>query len=87
MIPPARCADLIPKGWSDGVPAAAVPDNAPVVMGAPLTPQIVAAIIAPWASAYVEQDSQIDKANGRTADTISIVRECEAQANAARPGK
>jgi hypothetical protein len=85
MIPPARCADLVPKSWTEGVPAAPVPTNAPVTLGVPLTLQIVAAIIAPWANAYVAQDGQLDKANGRATDAISIVRECEAQANAARP--
>lgn len=37
-----------------------------------------------WAGAYVAQDGQIAKANGRTADTIYIVGQCEDMANAAR---
>jgi hypothetical protein len=39
-----------------------------------------------WAGAYTAMSGQLDKANGRTSDTISIVRECEKQVNAARAG-
>lgn len=82
--PPARCADLIPVGWKDGVEAAPVPDTTAPAAMSPLDAAIMEA--KQWAGAYVAQDGQLDKANGRTADTISIVRTCEAQANAARPG-
>jgi len=54
------------------------------MLGKPLTPAMAAAIIGPWAGAYVGMSGQLDKANGRTADTISIVGVCESQANAAR---
>ena len=86
--PPARCASLIPATWSEGVEAAPVPQNDPRVggwIGQALTDAMVAAIVAPWASAYVEQDGQLAKANGRTADTVAIVRQCEEMVNSARP--
>jgi hypothetical protein len=88
MIPPARCVDLTPKGWHDGVEAAPVPSNTDVTawLGQPLTKAMVAAIIAPWASGYVAMSGQLEKANGRTADTMDITRECERQVNDARPG-
>jgi hypothetical protein len=54
-------------------------------IGLPLTESMVAAIVAPWAQAYVGSDGQVDKANGRTADTISIIVECERLQNEARP--
>jgi len=85
--PPAMCANLIPKGWRDGVKGPGVPGNADVsdAMGKPLTPPVAARIAAPWANAYVGASNAIDKANGRTTDTIDIIAECERQANAARP--
>lgn len=87
MTPPARCADLIPTDWQQPVDAAPVPTNAPDAewLGKPLTAAVEAALIAPWANGYVAQDGALAKANGRTADTISIFKACEAQVNAARP--
>ena len=88
MTPPARCADLVPTTWAQGVPATPVPDTAAPegVTG------VAAAIVAvkAWAAAYLGMSGQLEKANGRTADAIGIVRQCEAQTNAARsatPGK
>lgn len=85
--PPARCSSLIPDGWSEGVEATPVPDNAPALaqlIGRPLTAEAAAQIIAPWASAYLMMGSQLQKANGRTADTVQIVQRCEEMVNAAR---
>lgn len=88
MIPPARCADLVPKDWSQGVEAAPIPNNTDTSewVGKPLTNAIIAAIIAPWANGYVAMSGQLEKANGRTADAMSIQRQCEQQVNAARGG-
>lgn len=83
--PPADCASLVPAGWHDGVEAAPVPENAPVQLGQPLTAATVAAIIGPWASAYVVMSGMLEKANGRTADAIDIVKRCETLVNKARP--
>lgn len=85
--PPARCADLVPTSWAEGVPGAPVPSNEPRIaewLGKPLTAAMVAAIIAPWAGAYVTSEGQISKANGRTVDTVGIVKRCEEMVNAAR---
>lgn len=64
-----------------------MPQNADLAdhLGKPLTLLSSAAIIGPWATGYLLQDAQLKKANGRTADTIAIIEECERQANAARP--
>ena len=53
-------------------------------IGKPLTDAMAAAIVAPWASWGVAQTGQLDKANGRTADTVWIIQQCEARVNAAR---
>lgn len=74
--PPARCASLIPDSWSEGVEAAPVPDTAQLT----LLDQVKA-----WASAYVAMGGQLEKANGRTADTVTIVQRCETLVNEARP--
>lgn len=83
--PPAHCADLTPESWSQGVEAAPVPTNTPVTLGQPLTETLRAAIIAPWASAYVVMSARLEAANGRTAAAIAIPKRCEAMVNAARP--
>ena len=88
MIPPARCADLIPSDWAQGVEAAPIPTNSPMIpdlLGKPLTATGAATIVGPWASGYVAQDGQLAKANGRTADAIAIFRRCEQLVNEARP--
>lgn len=85
MIPPASCADLIPAGHKLAIPAANVPVPSVVPYGAPLTPEVEALIVAPWAAAYVITSGALEKANGRTADTIQIVESCERRVNEARP--
>lgn len=74
-IPPARCADLIPDTWAAPVAATPVPDTQGL---SPLD------TIKAWAGAYLGMSGQLAKANGRTADTMHIVRTCENLANAAR---
>jgi hypothetical protein len=39
---------------------------------------------ADWQKAFVAQSGQLSKANGRTADAISIIGGCETLVNAAR---
>ena len=88
-IPPASCAQLVPAEWAEGVEAAPIPANEPQIsewLGKPLTAAMVAAIVAPWATGYVAMSGQLTKANGRTADAVTIVSRCEAMVNAARPG-
>lgn len=88
--PPPQCSKLIPSSYAQPVEAAPVPEDDNRIaqwIGQPLTNAIVAAIAAPWASAYTAQDGQLEKANGRTADTIEIIRNCEALLTAARADK
>lgn len=73
--PPARCASLIPQSWLDGIEAAPVPDTTQMEM--------LDALKA-WAAAYVAQGGQLAKANGRTVDAITIIRQCEQLMNEAR---
>ncbi len=84
-IPPASCAKLIPENWREGVEAAPIPTDAPVTSGTPLTEAVRAAIIAPWASAYVLMSARLEESGGRTADTIAIFENCEKLVNEARP--
>lgn len=76
--PPARCSELIPDSWSEGVESEPVPDTE----GLSLLDQLKA-----WAAAYVGADAQLEKANGRTTDTIQITRKCEELVNGARPDR
>ena len=84
--PPAQCAKLIPKAWSTAVASEPIPEAVDVSqwIGLPLTQAMAAAISGPWASAYVGSDGQLDKANGRTIDAISIMTECERLVNESR---
>jgi len=85
--PEVRCNSLIPSTWSEPVASASIPQNDPRLTGwygQVLTEAMAAAIIAPWATGFVMQDGQLDKANGRTADAIEIDRACEEMVNAAR---
>jgi hypothetical protein len=87
-IPPASCARLIPVEWAEGVEAAPIPANEPQIpewLGKPLTAPMLAAIVAPWAAGYVAMSGQLTKANGRTADAMTIMTRCEEMVNAARP--
>ena len=86
-IPPAACSDLIPAEWAEGVQATPIPDNAAVPLGTPLTPLVAVALVSPWAAAYVGMSGQLEKANGRTADAMTIIRNCEKMVNQARPEK
>lgn len=83
--PIADCAGFIPDRWRAPVPGVALP--------APIGPDVVndqaklEAALKGWMQFGVGQSGQLEKANGRTGDTIFIVEKCEARANAARPRK
>lgn len=69
----ADCSRLVPKGWKDGVPSAEPP---------------TADTAANWVAFGAAQTGQLDKANGRTTDTIGIVETCEAmKAEAAKAAR
>ena len=86
--PPANCAALIPPGIKAGVESADIPQNDARLsswIGAVLTPDIAASIIAPWAAGFVAQSGRLEIAVNNTATVTHIVETCEANANAARP--
>lgn len=58
------CSALIPDSWRAGVPAPSLP---------------AVATAGEWAAYADAAAGQLDKANGRTADVIGIVRACEAR--------
>lgn len=69
VVRPANdCSTLVPDGWRMSVPGADVPTMNTV---------------GDWIAFGDAQTGQLDKANGRTADTITIVEKCEARDNAA----
>lgn len=58
------CASLVPEDWGKGVPGAPRPSTA--TAGA-------------WVDFGVAQTGQLDIANGRTRDAVTIVKNCEAR--------
>lgn len=63
-LPAANCAGLVPDAWRQGVPSADLPaDNSG----------------GGWIGFADAQTGQLDKANGRTIDSIGIVEKCEAR--------
>jgi hypothetical protein len=60
--PASACSTLIPDAWRQGVPSADLP--AEDTAGA-------------WVAFGDAQTGQLDKANGRTVDSIDIVQKCE----------
>jgi len=71
-LTPAACSTLVPTDWRAGVPAAPLPDGSTV---------------GDWIAFGDAQTGQLDKANGRTKDTIDIISRCEARDAAALKGK
>ena len=58
------CSQLVPEGWREGVESAPLPAHDTV---------------GEWVAFGDAQTAQLDKANGRTADALSIVEKCEAR--------
>ena len=65
LMPTAGCSSLIPASWAAPVPSAALPPEA--------------AVEADWQVFGIEQTGQLARANGRTADVVEIVTNCEAR--------
>lgn len=61
--PTAPCTALIPVGWTEPVPSAALPPEP--------------ADERDWMAFGVQQTGQLRIANGRTADVVGIVTACE----------
>ena len=60
---------MIPSGWIEPVPSAALPP--------------ADAVETDWQVFGIEQTGQLARANGRTADVVEIVTSCEARDAAA----
>jgi len=65
---PSACSTLIPDSWREPVPGAPLPNGETV---------------GEWIAFADAQTGQLDKANGRTSDALSIVERCEARDRAA----
>lgn len=65
---PSSCSTLIPATWRTPVPGAAIPDGNTV---------------GDWVAFGDAQTGQLDKANGRTVDTLDVISRCEARDAAA----
>lgn len=77
--PPASCSSLVPKPWIEGVegyPVPRFPNDPPADVE-----------LREWQKAFVGQSGQLEKANGRTADTVAIYENCERLINESRPRK
>lgn len=62
MASPSACSTLIPDSWREPVAGADIPKGDTV---------------GEWITFADAQTGQLDKANGRTADTIGIIQRCE----------
>lgn len=62
MRPASDCSSLVPDTWRAGVPGADLPAGGTV---------------GDWIAFSDAQTGQLDKANGRTVDTLAIVGKCE----------
>jgi hypothetical protein len=61
---PNACSRLIPDSWRKPVPGARLPEGDTV---------------GDWVAFADAEAAQLDKANGRTLDTIGIIERCEAR--------
>jgi hypothetical protein len=59
---PSACSTLIPEAWRTPVPGADLPEGDAV---------------GEWIKFSDSQTGQLDKANGRTADSLAIIGRCE----------
>lgn len=65
---PSACSTLIPDSWRAPVPGADLPDGNTV---------------GDWVAFGDAQTGQLDKANGRTTDSLAIIGRCEERDKAA----
>jgi hypothetical protein len=81
--PPARCAELIPREWAEGVAGAPLPSFLHIDQVA--DPQLRAELeTREWQKAFVDQSARLEIANQRAADVIYLFGHCEKLANEAR---
>lgn len=65
----SACSALVPSRWADGVQSAAFPAAA----------ELSADPATAWRLFGVRQTGALDESNARTADTLAIVKACEAR--------
>lgn len=73
FAPTTDCSALVPAEWRSGVPNATTPAQADNDLDR----------LKGWINFGVAQTGQLEKANGRTTDAISIVERCEERDRAA----
>jgi hypothetical protein len=95
--PPVECSKLVPSSWAEGVPGTPIPAPVAADYGRAECAALPAAV-APYCqqaaraleeakrmgAAFIAEGGQLDKSNGRQADTVSIYGTCEAMLNKAR---
>lgn len=64
ILSASPCSTLVPTEWRDGVPAPALPAGSTA---------------GDWAAFADAAVGQLDRANGRTVDAVTIVERCEAR--------
>ena len=84
--PPANCSEFIPPAWKQPVAGYPLPDFS-AADAAPDELDAARKEAKAWQGFAVGQTGQLNKANGRQADTIHIFETCERRANDARPRK
>lgn len=81
--PPAKCAELIPREWAEGVTGTPLPTFTTIDQIA--DPRLRAELESrEWQKAFVGQSTRLEMANGRGKDTIFIITNCERLHNEAR---
>jgi hypothetical protein len=81
--PPARCAELIPRSWAEGVAGAPLPRF--LEIDKITDPRLRAELeTREWQKAFVDQGTRLEIANQRMADVIFLYGNCERLANDAR---
>jgi hypothetical protein len=75
---PSACSELLPTEWEQGV------EHAPTPEAAPAKPADQSGLLAwtlnelkKWTGFGVDEANRVDMANGRTKDSIGIVKRCE----------
>ena len=74
------CSELLPSEWEQGVEGAEVPPEAPPQpAGTEARLAWTLEQLKVWTGFGVEESARREMANGRTRDSIGIVRRCEAR--------
>lgn len=85
LVAKAPCSDLIPDAWRKPVEHAAGPREVPAPADGSIGAQLAHAVEVgkAWMEYGLAETGQLEKANGRAADSIGITERCEARDRAA----